>query len=54
MIAWLQSWDNYLSPEHLAWGGMMTIPRELQIKGGRLYQNPIRELEQYRREKNTV
>ena len=51
MIAWLQSWDNYLSPEHLAWGGMMTIPRELQIKGGRLYQNPIRELEQYRREK---
>ena len=48
MIAWLQSWDNYLSPESLAWGGMMTIPRELQIKEGRLYQNPVRELEQYR------
>ena len=26
----------------------MTIPRELQVKEGRLYQNPVRELEQYR------
>lgn len=48
MIGWLQSWDNYLSPEYLAWGGMMTIPRELRIKDGRMYQNPVRELEKYR------
>lgn len=47
MVAWLQSWDNYLSPESLYWGGMMTIPRELSVKEGRLYQNPVRELEKY-------
>ena len=47
MVAWLQSWDNYLSPENLYWGGMMTIPRELSVKEGRLYQNPVRELEKY-------
>lgn len=51
MIAWLQSWDNPLTPEHLAWGGMMTIPRELQVIDRRLYQNPVREMEQYRSEK---
>ena len=47
MIAWMQSWDNHHSPERLAWGGMMTIPRELTVKEGRLYQNPVRELDSY-------
>ena len=28
--------------------GQMTLPRELSIRGGRLYQNPVRELEKFR------
>ena len=28
--------------------GQMTLPRELSIRDGRLYQTPVRELEQYR------
>ncbi len=33
MVGWLQSWDNYMTPEDFAWSGMMTIPRELSFKG---------------------
>lgn len=49
MIAWLQNWDNRLKPDSYAWSGMMTIPRELSIKDGRLIQYPVRELIGYRR-----
>lgn len=49
MVAWMQSWDNYLTPEQAGWSGMMTIPRELRLEGDCLIQNPVRELEKYRR-----
>lgn len=48
MIGWLQSWDNYMTPDDYAWSGMMTIPRELSVKNDRLLQSPVRELAQYR------
>lgn len=48
MIGWLQNWDNYLLPDEFRWSGMMTVPRELTVKGERLMQNPVRELEKYR------
>lgn len=47
MIGWLQSWDNYLTPERQKWSGMMTIPRELSIRDGKLIQLPVRELKNY-------
>ncbi|MDO4293411.1 MAG: glycoside hydrolase family 32 protein [Eubacteriales bacterium] len=47
MVGWLQSWDNYLTPGNQKWSGMMTIPRELHIRDGRLLQLPVRELESY-------
>lgn len=49
MIGWMQNWDtcNLRSPEEL-WFGQMSIPRELSVKNGRLYQKPIRELEDLR------
>ena len=31
--------------------GQMTIPRELKYKNGRLYQWPVRELREYRKDK---
>ena len=45
LIAWMQSWESYITPENYLWSGMMTIPRELSFKNNRLYQNPVRELE---------
>lgn len=47
LIAWMQSWDNPFIPEGQKWKGMMTLPRELAVKNGRLIQTPVRELERY-------
>ena len=33
LIAWMQSWDNPMYPDTQRYSGMMTIPRELSIKG---------------------
>ena len=49
MIAWMQNWDTVgAKPCHCRWFGQMTLPRELSVRNGRLYQNPVRELEDYR------
>lgn len=48
MIAWMQSWDNPMYPAEQKWSGMMTFPRELWIKDKRVYQSPVKELENYR------
>ena len=49
MIGWMQNWETSSSKnEDLQFCGMMTIPRELSIRNGRLCQNPVREIEQYR------
>ena len=50
MIAWMQNWDTAgAKPFHCRWFGQMALPRELSVENGRLYQRPVRELEQYRR-----
>lgn len=48
MVGWMQSWDARFMGGLLKWSGMMTIPRELSMREGRVYQNPVRELEGYR------
>ncbi|WP_051656894.1 GH32 C-terminal domain-containing protein [Butyrivibrio sp. AE3004] len=49
MIGWLQNWDTITPPQTvLPWEGQMSLPRELEVKNGRLYQNPVRELLSYR------
>ncbi|MCI1208917.1 MAG: GH32 C-terminal domain-containing protein [Treponema sp.] len=47
-VGWLQSWDNRLTPDSFLWSGIMSIPRELTLRNGKLYQNPVRELERFR------
>ncbi|MBE6087504.1 MAG: glycoside hydrolase family 32 protein [Clostridium beijerinckii] len=47
MIGWMQSWENNIVPSDFKWCGMMSIPRELTIKDGKLIQNPIREIRNY-------
>lgn len=49
MIAWMQNWEtSSCKPRELPFFGQMTIPRELSVCNGRLYQTPVRELENYR------
>ena len=50
LIGWMQSWDANITPAAFQWSGMMTIPRELTMENGRIYQRPVRELEAYRRD----
>lgn len=53
MIGWMQNWDTSMphSP-YQKWFGQMSLPRELSVKNGRLYQKPVREL--YGMRKNKV
>lgn len=51
MIGWVQNWDNYITPGDAQWSGMMSIPRELSIVDNKLVQNPVKELEKYRKNK---
>ncbi|MCI8646100.1 MAG: glycoside hydrolase family 32 protein [Firmicutes bacterium] len=53
LIGWMQSWDSNFIPPEQKWKGMITLPRELSVRDGALIQKPIRELEQYRRNKIT-
>ncbi len=49
MIAWMQNWSTVgAKPNRCRWFGQTTVPRELSVKEGRLYQQPVRELEKYR------
>ncbi len=52
MIGWMQNWDTCnLHTESTPWFGQMSVPRELSMKDGILYQNPVRELEAMRSNK---
>lgn len=49
MIGWMQNWDTSTGHDiRDPYFGQMSLPRELSIKNGRLYQNPIKELEEHR------
>lgn len=48
MIGWLQSWDNDMTPRGQGWSGIMSIPRELSLRDGRLIQWPVAEVETLR------
>ena len=52
MIGWMQNWDTcgICGPEE-PWFGQMSLPRELSLKNGRLYQKPVRELDKMRTNK---
>ena len=45
MIGWMQDWEtSNCQSSSMRCFGQMTVPRELSLKDGRLYQNPVREL----------
>lgn len=50
MIGWMQNWDSCnLRERKVSWFGQMSLPRELSVKDGRLFQKPVRELDLLRR-----
>ena len=52
MIGWMQNWDTCnFRTQNISWFGQMSLPRELSVQNGRLYQKPVRELEEMRRGK---
>lgn len=52
MIGWMQNWDSCcVRSEKDLWFGQMSLPRELSLKNGRLYQKPMKELESMRHNK---
>ena len=54
MIGWMQYWGSVdAAPPELPFFGQMTVPRELRVQDGKLIQNPVRELEQYRQNGKT-
>lgn len=51
MTAWMQNWDALQNDvAGLHWYGQMILPRELSVRSGRLYQQPVRELQAYRKD----
>ena len=51
MVAWMQNWDCISMGGRRSWFGQVTVPRELSVRDGRLYQWPVRELESIRKNK---
>lgn len=49
MIGWMQAWETTrFHPHQYQWMGQLTFPRELSEKEGKLIQNPVREIANYR------
>lgn len=52
MIAWMQMWDRNFPTNDLNhnWAGCMTLPRELKLIDNNLYQMPVKELKNLRKD----
>ena len=49
MVAWMQNWDSTSGvPSEVRIFGQMTLPREISVRDGHLFQWPVRELDGYR------
>ncbi len=48
MIGWIGLPDNHYATEPEDWEGSMTLPRELRLKEGRIYQTPVPEIRNLR------
>lgn len=48
LIAWKQMWGRTIPTAKDGWAGSFTLPRELHISDGTLFQTPVKEIEAYR------
>ena len=51
LIGWLDMWGTPLPEQADGWAGQMTVPRELNIRDGKIISTPVKELELLRGEK---
>lgn len=49
MIGWLAMWESQMPEQEEGWAGMMTIPRILEYKDGKVYSVPAPELAKLRK-----
>lgn len=56
MIGWFEMWNKRYPTHELGhgWVGAFTIPRQLSIKDGTVFQSPVESLEKYEREVDYV
>ena len=55
LVGWMQSWATAnTAPHPKPWFGRMSLPRELHVRSGRLYQCPVREIETLWRDKTEL
>ena len=48
MIGWMQNWDTCgIRRDDFPWFGQMSFPREISLRGSKLIQKPVREIENY-------
>lgn len=47
MLAWMNMWSRSYPTAIDQWAGEITLPRELELIDGHIYQKPIREIEKY-------
>ena len=50
MIAWMNAWDSPMHEIEDGWAGALTLPRELRVRSGQLYQTPVVETIELRQE----
>lgn len=50
MISWMANWDNEILEKYSGdgWACLMTVPRELHVKDGKIVSTPVKELETLR------
>ena len=41
LMGWLNMWDRNIPSVKYGFAGMLTVPRKLSVKNGRLYQEPV-------------
>ena len=53
MVAWMRSWSEPNLTREDQWCGAMTLPRELTLKDNHIYQKPVKEINNYLKDKMT-
>ncbi|OBR65661.1 hypothetical protein A7K91_13855 [Paenibacillus oryzae] len=47
LIGWMQKWTQAAPPEGMLFNGMMSLPRELSVRGNQLIQRPVKHIQSY-------
>lgn len=47
LMAWMNQWNEPNVTRADGWAGLMSMPRELEIKDNHIYQKPVREISNY-------